>query len=124
DSTGEKANKIREKAMRHLKQSREALLDAQETLARRGRQAIRATDDYVHDKPWPAIGLAGALGLLLGVLLSRRSIIWYGLWSSRAFFFLNSLPSFKGCHVIAAKSWAVVSDLGGNFSDPSRVIRY
>ena len=72
DSTGEKANKIREKAMRHLKQSREALLDTQETLARRGRQAIRATDDYVHDKPWQAIGLAGALGLLLGVLLSRR----------------------------------------------------
>lgn len=72
DSTGAKANEIREKAMRRLQQSREALLDTQETLARRGRQAIRATDDYVHDKPWQAIGLAGAIGLLLGVLLSRR----------------------------------------------------
>src|SRR5690625_2831688 len=72
DSTGAEANDIREKAMRRLQQSREALLDAQETLARRGRQAIRATDDYVHDKPCQAIGLAGAIGLLLGVLLSRR----------------------------------------------------
>lgn len=72
ESTGEKAAKIREKAMTHLKECRETLLDTQETLARRGRQAIRATDEYVHDKPWQAIGLAGALGLLLGVLLTRR----------------------------------------------------
>jgi|SRR5690625_560541 len=72
DSTGEKAAKIREKAMTHLRDSRERLLDTQETLARRGREAMRATDDYVHDKPWQAIGLAGVLGLLLGVLLTRR----------------------------------------------------
>src|SRR5699024_535099 len=72
DITVEKAHKVRDNEMRHLKQSRESLLDTQETLARRGRQAIRATDDYVHDKPWQAIGVACALVLLLGVLLSRR----------------------------------------------------
>jgi|SRR5690625_1335559 len=72
ESTGDKAVEIREKAMRALRQSREALHDTQETLARRGRQAIAATDEYVHDKPWQAIGLAGAVGLLLGILVSRR----------------------------------------------------
>src|SRR5690625_4490021 len=67
DSTGAKANEIREKAMRRLQQSREALLDTQETLARRGRQAMRAKEDYVHDKPWQARGVGGAIGVLLGV---------------------------------------------------------
>lgn len=72
DSTGDKADKIRKKAMQHLSKCRETLVDTQETIARRGRQAMRATDDYVHDKPWQAIGLAGAVGLLLGVLVTRR----------------------------------------------------
>ena len=34
--------------------------------------AARATDDYVHDNPWQAIGIAGVTGLLLGLLISRR----------------------------------------------------
>lgn len=38
----------------------------------RGRQAARATDVYVHEHPWHAIGAAAALGLALGVLIGRR----------------------------------------------------
>jgi ElaB/YqjD/DUF883 family membrane-anchored ribosome-binding protein len=37
-----------------------------------GRRAVRATDDYVHDNPWQAVSVAGVVGLLLGVLISRR----------------------------------------------------
>jgi ElaB/YqjD/DUF883 family membrane-anchored ribosome-binding protein len=38
----------------------------------RGRQAAAATDDYVHANPWPVIGAAAGIGVLLGILLSRR----------------------------------------------------
>src|SRR5690625_7225059 len=72
DSTGAKANEIREKTMRRLHQSREALLDTQHTLARRGRQDIRATGDDVHDTPLQSIRPADANGTLLGELLSPR----------------------------------------------------
>ena len=34
--------------------------------------AARTADDYVHDNPWQSIGVAAALGLALGVLISRR----------------------------------------------------
>lgn len=38
--------------------------------------AAKATDDYVHDKPWQALGIVAAAaaiaGLLAGLLLSRR----------------------------------------------------
>jgi ElaB/YqjD/DUF883 family membrane-anchored ribosome-binding protein len=38
----------------------------------RARQAARYTDDYVHENPWNAIGIAAGIGLLLGILMSRR----------------------------------------------------
>lgn len=71
-STGDKAAELRERAMNSLKRTREALYEAQDAVLERGRKAARATDDYVHDNPWQAIGIAGVTGLLLGLLISRR----------------------------------------------------
>jgi ElaB/YqjD/DUF883 family membrane-anchored ribosome-binding protein len=71
-ATGERASELREQALASLKQTREALYDAQDEVLAQGRRAVRATDEYVHDNPWQAIGVAGMAGLLLGVLLSRR----------------------------------------------------
>jgi ElaB/YqjD/DUF883 family membrane-anchored ribosome-binding protein len=34
--------------------------------------AARATDEYVHEHPWGAVGIAAAAGLLIGVLIARR----------------------------------------------------
>lgn len=36
------------------------------------RRAARATDEYVHDNPWTAIGVSAAAGLVAGALLCRR----------------------------------------------------
>jgi ElaB/YqjD/DUF883 family membrane-anchored ribosome-binding protein len=49
-----------------------ALASASETLTVRGRQAVRSADDYVHDNPWAAVGVAGAFGLIIGILIARR----------------------------------------------------
>lgn len=35
-------------------------------------EAVRATETYLHDNPWQAVGVAVAVRLLLGLLLSRR----------------------------------------------------
>jgi len=72
DTTGDKANELREKAMESLRRTRVALYDAQDAVLAKGRQAARATDDYVHDNPWQAVGVAGLTGLLVGMLISRR----------------------------------------------------
>lgn len=36
------------------------------------RHAAVATDDYVHARPWQAMAVAAAVGLLAGVLIARR----------------------------------------------------
>ena len=41
--------------------------------AQASRRAARATDGWVHAHPWPAVGIATALGVLLGVLSARRA---------------------------------------------------
>jgi ElaB/YqjD/DUF883 family membrane-anchored ribosome-binding protein len=38
----------------------------------RARDAARATDDYVHDNPWQAVGAAAAVGFVVGMLMTRR----------------------------------------------------
>ncbi|HUG72318.1 MAG TPA: hypothetical protein VMK82_02730, partial [Steroidobacteraceae bacterium] len=38
----------------------------------RAREFAADGDKYVHDNPWTAVGVAAGVGVLLGVLLSRR----------------------------------------------------
>ena len=40
----------------------------------RGRagDASEATDEYVHENPWAAIGIAAAVGIIIGFVASRR----------------------------------------------------
>ena len=72
ETSGDKATEMREAALRSLRQTREAIYDTQEELMEKGRQAVKVTDHYVHDKPWQAIGLAGVVGLLFGMLVGRK----------------------------------------------------
>lgn len=72
EATGDKATEMREAAMRSLRQTRETLQDTQEAIVESSRQAAKATDHYVHDNPWQAIGVAGIVGLLFGMLVSRK----------------------------------------------------
>lgn len=43
-----------------------------EGVADRARTAARTTDDWVHEEPWTAIGIAAAVGLGVGLLVARR----------------------------------------------------
>lgn len=36
------------------------------------RRVADVTDSYVHDRPWSAVGVATAVGVLIGILSSRR----------------------------------------------------
>jgi len=38
----------------------------------RARKAAYRADDYVHEKPWQGIGVGAAVGLVVGLLLTRR----------------------------------------------------
>jgi ElaB/YqjD/DUF883 family membrane-anchored ribosome-binding protein len=48
------------------------LQEMQADAVARARDAARATDDYVHDNPWQAVGAAAAVGFVVGMLMTRR----------------------------------------------------
>jgi len=69
---GEAVAAVRAKAEESLVVAKAKIADAQDALLERTRAAARATDDYVHDNPWRAVGVAAGLGLVVGLLIGRR----------------------------------------------------
>ena len=47
------------------------LQEVQEEVKMRGRQAARATEEYVQDNPWKSMGYVALAGLIVGVVLAR-----------------------------------------------------
>ncbi|MHB1677511.1 MAG: DUF883 family protein [Sulfuriferula sp.] len=69
---GEAMAAVRAKAQESLSVAKVKMADAQYALMEKTREAARVTDDYVHDKPWKAVGIAAGVGLVVGLLISRR----------------------------------------------------
>ena len=69
---GEKAIVARERIQESLRVAQDKLARAEEVVIDRTKAAARATDEYVHDHPWGAVGIAAAVGLVIGMLISRR----------------------------------------------------
>lgn len=72
DQTSEGASELRARVQATLDRAKQSLGDIQHAAVDKARAAGRATDAYVHDNPWQAIGVAAGVGLLLGMLISRR----------------------------------------------------
>ncbi|MEI7456953.1 MAG: DUF883 family protein [Nitrosomonadales bacterium] len=68
---GEKVSAARERIQDSLSAARVRLADAEEAMLEKTRQAARATDEYVHENPWRAVGIAAGVGLVVGMLISR-----------------------------------------------------
>ena len=71
-ATGETATALREKAAGKLKLAAEKLTGLQEATLLKGKEAFKVTDEYVHDNPWKAVGIAAAAGFLIGLLVNRK----------------------------------------------------
>ena len=69
---GDKAVVARERIQESLRVAKDKLARAEEAVIDRTKAAARVTDDYVHDHPWGAVGIATAVGLVIGMLISRR----------------------------------------------------
>jgi ElaB/YqjD/DUF883 family membrane-anchored ribosome-binding protein len=69
---GEKLAAARERAQASLSVARAKLGEAERMVLEHSRQAAHATDEYVHDNPWTAVGIAAGVGLVIGLLIGRR----------------------------------------------------
>jgi ElaB/YqjD/DUF883 family membrane-anchored ribosome-binding protein len=61
DEAGPKVQEVRARAEESLRSAREQLQGAGKNL-----------DAHVRENPWAAVGVAAAIGLLAGILLSRK----------------------------------------------------
>ncbi len=69
---GEKLAEVRARAEESLQVVKARMQETQDALLLKTRQAAKATDVYVHENPWNAVGVAVGLGVLIGFLLGRR----------------------------------------------------
>jgi ElaB/YqjD/DUF883 family membrane-anchored ribosome-binding protein len=72
DQTGEKIANLRTRIKERVLDARIRLDAAEEVLVEKTRAAARATDNYVHENPWQAVGIGAGIGFLLGLVLGRR----------------------------------------------------
>lgn len=70
--TESKVVEMRERIRQNLVAARHKLHDIEDTVRAKTKEVARATDDYVHDHPWKAIGAAAGVGLIIGLLIGRR----------------------------------------------------
>ncbi len=72
NQAGEKVAAARERIQDSLHKAKVKLAEAEDIIVQRSKQAARATDDFVRENPWQAVGTAAAVGLVLGLLIGRR----------------------------------------------------
>ncbi len=72
DEVGDSAAEVRGRIQSRLKEARAQLAELQEMAFTKAKAAGHATDEFVHDNPWKSIGLAAAVGLVVGLLIARR----------------------------------------------------
>jgi len=72
DAAGEKVSAARARAEATIGKARAKLASAEDAAVERAKDAAKSADDYVHEHPWNAVGIAAAAGVVIGVLLARR----------------------------------------------------
>lgn len=69
---GTKLGGVRDRLAESMQVARARAADMEDAVIEQTRAAAKATDTYVHQNPWPSIGIAAAAGLVLGILIGRR----------------------------------------------------
>ena len=65
--------RLRAKVERALATAKRTLADGTDRVQRQAKNAMTVGDLYVRDRPWQAVGIAAAAGLVVGFLVARRA---------------------------------------------------
>jgi ElaB/YqjD/DUF883 family membrane-anchored ribosome-binding protein len=70
--TGDKMEEIRERAQESVRQAKERLASIEDEALAHARALAGDAEEYVRCNAWQAVGIAAGIGLVLGLLMSRR----------------------------------------------------
>ena len=69
---GEKVAALRTRVQESLTGAKQRVAEIGATTVDSAKVAARATDTFVRENPWQAVGIGAAVGVILGMLISRR----------------------------------------------------
>jgi len=72
NQTGDRITAARARMEESLASTKKQLAELEEKMFEKAKAAAQATDQMVHENPWKSMGIAAAVGLLLGMLIHRR----------------------------------------------------
>jgi ElaB/YqjD/DUF883 family membrane-anchored ribosome-binding protein len=70
--TGEELKAAKAKFERTLVNAKDDLIRLEEAVVEKTKVAAKATDEYVKENPWKAVGLGAAIGVVVGMLIARK----------------------------------------------------
>lgn len=71
-ATGERADELRSRGLQLLDSAVVKAQEVQTAAIETGKEIAEKTDDYVHENPWRAVAISAGVGLLIGLLVSRK----------------------------------------------------
>ncbi len=72
DEVSAGAVQLRERVRERMNKAKAELIHLQQLTVEKAKAAGHATDEFVHENPWKSIGIAAGVGLVVGLLISRR----------------------------------------------------
>jgi ElaB/YqjD/DUF883 family membrane-anchored ribosome-binding protein len=72
NQAGEKVTAARMRIQDSMDAARVRLSELSSAGVEQAKAAARATDEFVHTNPWKSVGIGAGIGLILGMLISRR----------------------------------------------------
>ena len=71
-ATGDEAKQSRARAQAAIGRAKDSLLDLEHRAMTQTKAAAQATDTWVHQHPWTALGIAAGVAFLVGLVVNRK----------------------------------------------------
>ncbi len=71
-ATGDRADELRTRGLQLLDSAVSKAQEVQTVAIETGKEIAEKTDDYVHENPWRAVAISAGIGVVLGLLVSRK----------------------------------------------------
>ena len=72
NQAGEHASSVRGRIQESLAAAKAGLAAEELMVVEKAKEAAKVADEYVHENPWESVAIAAGVGLIIGMLISRR----------------------------------------------------
>jgi len=70
--TGDELKAAKAKFERTIGKAKDDIVRLEEAAVEKAKIAYKATDEYVQENPWKAVGVGAAVGVVIGLLIARK----------------------------------------------------